>query len=262
MKRILQILALLVVLILPFFPITANFFPPDRPIESQHLVRYLLICVVIIIVGLLFILFQKPKRNRSGILLVAIGFVAMIPLHLGPPRMNVDLLAAAGIEKFRYGLLILATLLLAIAGLKILLPAKTVLSKLFLFTLCISILLNFWDNYSSFMLSSSLQKWIADGKSVDDFVTQFDHQIAWRTFARILLYKTAIVLSFTAMKNVSIKKGQMIVISLFSFVGIVFCCLCLASGFQNFYFPFMVPAIALAPSYWLGIAILIGKKRK
>lgn len=260
MKKALQIIAILILVVLPFYPITENFFPPEQQVNNETFGIYLAICAGIIVLGILLILFQKPKGNVAGWLLFAIGLTAMIPLHLGPPRMNVDLLNASDIEKFRYGLLIIATLLLFFAGLKIITPFKSIQSKIILIILCITTLLNLWDNYSSFMLNHEMEKWIADGKDADTFIFQFDHQLMWRTFARISLYVTAISFTFVLIKNNGIKKWQFAILNIFCLAGIVFCVLCLLNNFENYYFPFMVPAIALAPAYWTGIAILTNKK--
>lgn len=260
MKKALQIIAILILVVLPFYPITENFFPPEQQVNNETFGIYLAICAGIIVLGILLMLFQKPKRNITGCLLFAIGLTAMIPLHLGPPRMNADLLNSSGIEKFRYGLLIIATILLFFAGLKIINPIKSIQSKIILIVLCIATLLNLWDNSSSFMLNHEMEKWIADGKNADTFIFQFDHQIMWRTLARISLYLTAISFTLVLIKNSGIRKWQIAILNIFCVTGIIFCVLCLLSNFENYYFPFMVPAIALAPSYWTGIAILTNKK--
>ncbi len=254
MRKILQILAIIILVILPYFPVAENFFPPESQVNNDTFITYILICSVLIILGFLLMWFQKPNRNSEGWLLFAIGLVAMIPLHLGPPRMGADLLIFSGIEKFRYGLLILATILLFFAGLKIISPVNNIQSKIILAVLCIATLLNLWDNYSSFMLNRDMENWIANGKNTDDFVLQFDFQTMWRTFARISLYLATIALIYKS----GIKKWQFALLTVFSLIGIIFCFLCLIN-FPDYYFPFMIPAIALAPAYWMGIAVLTKK---
>lgn len=113
--------------------------------------------------------------------------------------------------------------------------------------------------YNSFTLNYEMEKWIANGKNPNDFITQFDFQILWRTLARISLYIISIMLTYVLLKKSENKKWQSAMLNIFCFLGIVFCIMCLQTGFQNYYFPFMIPAIALAPIFWLGIALLSNK---
>ncbi len=260
LKTILRTLAVIIIVLLPFLPISESFFEPNTQIDNQTLSTFIAICLAIIFVGFVVVYLLKSKWSTSGILLLLIGFTVVIPLHLGVPRMDESLLTFAGIEQFRYGLLLLATLLLFFAGLKILNPIKSIQSKIFFIVLIAATLLNLWDNYSSFMLSTEMKNWVADGKSPNDFLVQFNFQITWRTLARIGLYLTTIVLIFSLLKQLEIRKWQFITLSAFCVIGIIFCILCLLNNFENFYFPFMIPAIALAPAYWAGIALLTNRK--
>lgn len=256
LKKILRSAAALILILLPFYPITENFFPSERQVNNQIFSTYIFICLTIILFGIVLIFLLKKNGKVWGWLFFGIGLVAMIPLHLGPPRIDATLLTDPGIERFRYGMLMLAILLLFLGGYSILSPVKTLRSKLFLFILIATALLNVWDNYSSFMLSGDMKSWTESGKNANDFSAQFDFHIAWRTAARISLYITAMVLIFELAKKAEIKKWQFVILNIVCLAGIVFCVLCLMSGFQDFYFPFMVPAIALAPVYWAGIASL------
>jgi len=259
MKKILQIIAVIILVVLPYYPITENFFPPEAQVDNNTFGAYIIICAVLIVAGILLLFSCLASNHTAGWLLFVMGLMTLIPLHLGPPRMNADLLVAAGIEKFRYALLIIATVLLFMAGIKIIEPFKSAQSKMILFVLCITALLNVWDNYSSFMLNRDMESWVANGKNADNFMMQFNFHIAWRTLARISLYVTAIALSFLSLKQRNIRKWQCTAINIFCLAGIAFCVLCLLSGFQQYYFPFMIPAIALAPAYWLGITLLTKK---
>jgi len=189
------------------------------------------------------------------------GLITLVPLHLGPPREDAGLLTASGIEQFRYGALIVAVLLLLMAGLKVVAPPRTTPSKIILAVLCLTALLNLWDNYSSLRFSSGLKDWLAAGKNADDFFPQFDFHMTWRALARASLYAAAIALSFALFRQSAIRKWQFVILNIFCLTGIVFCVLCLLSAFEDYYFPFMVPAIALAPAYWLGIALLTNKQK-
>lgn len=260
LKTISRTLAVIIIMLLPFLPISESFFEPNTQIDNQTFSTFIAICLAIIFTGFVLTNLLKPRWSPSGILLLLVGFTVIIPLHLGPPRTDESLLTFANIEQFRYGLLLLATVLLFFAGLKILNPIKSIQSRIFFVILIVVTLLNVWDNYSSFMLSTEMKNWVTDGKSPNDFFAQFNFQITGRTLARIGLYLITIVLTFSLLKQLEIRKWQFITLSAFCITGIVFCILCLLNNFENFYFPFMVPAIALAPAYWTGIALLTNRK--
>jgi len=260
-KNVLQYVAAFVLALLPFFPITENFFPPNALIDYQTFPHYILICSIVILFGLLLAFFIKAKNtnNSTAWFILAIGAVAIFPLHLGAPRENVNLLTFASIEKFRYAMLIIAVLFLAASSFKLIAPLKSnALRCITILLVIITALLNLWDNFSSYMFSHEMQNWVDEGKNADSFFPQFDFNMTWRTLARISLYLSAIILGFVAVKKILIKKWQFFTFTLFCTIGITFCLLFLLKGF-DYYFPFMVPAIALAPTYWIGIA-MISKK--
>ncbi len=124
MKKIFQIVAILILIVLPFLPITENVLAPALQVDNKNFGMYIGISLLIITVGVLLILFLIKKQMTLAWLLLSIGLIAMIPLHLGAPRMGADLLTSSGIEQFRYGILLVATVLLLIAGIKIILPIK------------------------------------------------------------------------------------------------------------------------------------------
>ena len=254
----LLIIATIVLLLLPFSPITENFFPPENQVDEQTFFKYILLCLGIIVIGFGLIYFLKKTNLISGWLLFAIGMTAIFPLHLGPPREDAQLLTFSSIEKFRYGMLLISVLLLVLGGLKILGGEKTTLVKITITILAITALLNIWDNFSSFMFSSKMQDWVSKRKNADDFFKQFDYNVIWRTMSRVSLYISAILIAFVLSTQTKLRIWQFILLTVFCLIGIVFCILFSAKGFQ-YYFPFMVPAIALAPSYWIGIALLSNK---
>ena len=260
LKTILRTLVVIIIMLLPFLPISESFFEPNTQIDNQTFSTFIFICLAIIFAGFILMYLLKPKWSIPGVLLLLIGFIALIPLHLGAPRTDAGLLTFSKIEQFRYSLLIIATLLLFFAGFKILNPIRNIQSKIFFTILIVATLLNLWDNYSSFMLSSEMKNWVADGKNPNDFFAQFNFQITWRTLARISLYLITVLLTFSLLNKLEIRKWQFIALSIFCIIGIIFCTLCLLNNFENFYFPFMIPAVALAPAYWTGIALLANRK--
>jgi len=258
LKRILQIIAGFILIILPFWPITENLFPPEAQVDNQTFSKYLLLCSIIIVVALGLVYFQKAQKTLAGWLFFAIGMAAIFPLHLGPPRENAELLNFSYIEQFRYGMLTVAILLFFAGSFKAAAPVKTIISKVFIVFFIVATLLNIWDNFSSFMFSTEMHKWVDSGKRADDFFTNYDYNMVWRTWARASLYAAAIWLSLLLVKQVEIRKWQFVILCIFNTIGITFCSMSLLIDAQ-YYYPFMVPAIALAPSYWIGLMLLCKK---
>lgn len=258
MAKILRLLANFALILLPFWPITENFFPPENQVNDKTFLIYILLCSGIIMVALGLVYIQKPVKNLAGRFLFAIGMTAIFALHLGPPRESAELLKFSSIEKFRYGMLLVAVLLFFTGSFKAANSIKNPTSKIFIIFLFVTTVLNIWDNFSSYMFSSKMQGWVDAGKKAEDFFTYFDYKMFWRCLARTLLYISAIWLSVMLFKRTEIKKWQLVILIAFCLIGIAFWVLFLLKGNQ-FYYPFMVPAIALAPSYWIGLMLMCNK---
>ncbi len=258
LKKSVQFIAAFILILLPFWPLTENFFPPEAQVSNKTFPVYLLLCSIIIAVALGLIYLQRPKKIVAGWLLFSIGMAVIFPLHLGPPRENATLLQSSHIEQFRYGMLLIAILLFFAGSFKAATPINNLFSKVFIAFLIVATLLNIWDNYSSFMFSTYMQKWVDSGKKAEDFFPNYDYNMFWRTWARASLYVAAIWLSLLLVKQSEIRKWQFAVLSIFNIIGITLCSMSILIN-AKYYYPFMVPAIALAPSYWIGL-MLIGKK--
>lgn len=258
MKRLLRFIAGFILILLPFWPITENFFPPEAQVNSKTFSTYLLLCCSIIVFTLGLAYYQRPKKIFAGWLLFATGMAVIVPLHLGPPRENAELLQLSYIEQFRYGMLMLAVVLFFAGSFKAAAPVKTLFSKGFIVFLIVATLLNLWDNFSSFMFSADMQKWVDSGKKAEDFFTNFDYNMFWRTWARASLYAAATWLSGLLIKRGKIRKWQFIVLTVFNVIGVTFCSMSLLVS-PEYYYPLMVPAIALAPSYWIGLMLIFKK---
>lgn len=248
----------IVLSVLPFFPITENFFPPENQVDNATFGTYVTICLVIVAMGTGLVFYLKKSNSIAGWLLFAIGMTAIFPLHLGPPREDAQLLTFSAIEKFRYAVLLLSVILFLLGGLRILSQNKTTYAKIVMIFLVFTAVVNIWDNYSSLMFSSKMSDWVSAGKNADDFFKQFDYNIFWRTIARVSLYVSAILVAIVLIRQTKVRKWQFALLTIFCLIGIAFCGLFHTKGF-DYYFPFMVPAIALAPSYWTGL-ILLGNK--
>lgn len=262
MKKILSVIANALLILLPFYPVTENFL---IRVDNRNFFSYILICICLSALMLLLMLFigsnflkHQYGLKPTALLLFILGMIVMIPLHLGPPREGETLLEAKNIERFRYSLLIVAVIVLYAA---VYLFLKThwqylkISGKLIVVPLLIGLPILLWDNYDSFSFSSQITGWMKSGKNAKDFFPQYEFHDHWRAVGRIQLYIIAAWLGMLLSAKSFISKWAGIVIAIFSVTGIGFCVAFLIKG-PAFYFPFMVPAIAMAPAYWLGVALL------
>ena len=248
---------MVILIVMPFSTVLSGF----SPYLSQHTFQdFLLASAVFTIVGVLLgmIVSSNMLFKKSGFLFFLLGMIVAPPFMIGAPETSPTLLSHVTEEHFRYGCLMIATIVFAAGFLFI---SKKIWSTLFYFNkliiipFAISVVLMLWDNYSSYHFSSELMTWIATGKKDEDFFPNYNFHNFYRTLGRSLLYIIVPWLSFLLLDKEYIKKWQAITLSAFCFIGIVFFFLCNFIGLQ-FYFPFMVPAVALAPAYWLGLALI------
>ncbi|MCG2793689.1 MAG: hypothetical protein L6262_09120 [Weeksellaceae bacterium] len=263
-KKIIIVLINIVLVLIPFFPITEDFFP--APVGNSDFVAYLLSCFGISVLMILLMLIIKKdlftgfyNLKSTALLLFFLGMLVMIPLHLGPPRIDEAIFPSVHIEKTRYALLIVAVLIFFTSIPLFLKKYWSILKrfdKLIVVPIIICLPILLWDNYDSFMISEKLKDWISSGKSGKDFFEQFvGARKYWHTTGRLLTYVSIIWFAVILMHHSFIKKWKGIVIGVFGIIGIVFCFLFLFVD-NNFYFPFMIPAIVMAPAYWLGLSLL------
>lgn len=264
MKKLFNIIINAILVLIPFFPILENFFP--NQVDNSTFGSYLLHCLVISVLMLVLMLISTRDYVSSffglkltAILLFILGMIVMIPLHLGPPRSDESLIVSSYIEKTRYALLIIAVVIVYIAIFLFLKKFWTRLNtfeKLITIPLIAGLPFLLWDNYDSFMFTEKLNDWKNSGKDSKDFFLQYVIIYEnWRATGRILLYISTIWFAIILMHHSLIKKWKGIIITIFSIIGVLFC-----FGFlfvnSDLYFPFMVPAVVIAPLYWLGLSIL------
>ncbi len=260
--KIIRVVATIVLILLPFLPVTAFWL---GEINNTNFSTYLLTGVLtgLVMVSLMLLIGGRTKSRLSALnlpawSLFALGVLVLFPLHLGPPRESPALLQFLGIERFRYGMLLLAVLVFCAAAYLMIIYLKaypTLIGQIMAIVFFATALFNLWDNYDSWSFGNQMKDWMAAGKRPEDFFPSYNFHHVLRAVARILLYIAAGGLCFLLLVQKSIKKWQAWLILLFCAIGISFCMLFIGYGFQ-YYFPFMVPAIAMAPAYWIGIVLL------
>jgi hypothetical protein len=224
-------------------------------VENKSLPIYLTVGLVIIVAGYSLARMMGQKNGWETWLLLTAGLLVIIPLHMGPPRHNENHLSFDTLERVRFSLLLISVLIMAVAAFIIIRRAPKPLNIIGLFTLLIVILTGIWDQGSSYMITSEFQAWINNGGKGNGFFDQYNYHHPWRSVARASLYALAILTGLILLRAGRIRKWTWIILALFSLTGIIFCMLAATLG-QQFYVPFMVPAVALAPLYWLGIALI------
>lgn len=214
-------------------------------------------CFAIVSLLLILVIAGRNLFRKEGFLFALLGMMIAPPLMLGIPEISPKLLERTTEEHFRYGLLLLATFAFA-AGFVFLLKKMwnnmAFGNKLIVVPFIVCVVLMLWDSYSSYNFSFELKKWIAAGGKAEDFFPNLNFNEFYRTLGRSLLFIIMPWLSFILLSKQAIKKWQVVFISIFSLAGIVFFFLFNFVDFQ-FYFPFMIPAISLAPAYWLGLML-------
>ena len=259
--RILKIICCIALVLLPFSTVLSNFSPYWVP--GMTFQTYLTACFVFAVLSIVLGIFVAEKGKLFSVfgLLFFLGMLIAPPFLIGPPELSPKLLELKTEEHFRYGMLLFATVVFGIGALLLVSKYWKEISgsqKLIVIPIILCFVIMIWDNYSSYQFSSEMEKWIASGKKAESFATEFNFNELWRTLGRTLIYIIIPWLGLILLGFGRIKKWQLIVLSIFCFVGILFFFLTNFIGMQ-FYFPFMVPAIALAPAYWLGIALITKK---
>lgn len=265
-KKILRFVAYLIFVQLPFAPVIENFFPR---VDPSNFWGYLGAGFLLVLVMILFAFMLRgtvhPERDAMQFpawLFFSIGAVALFPLHLGPPRETPELLQALAIERFRYLMLLLAVLIFAVANYKTLTLLQLnggITGKILTALLLVVTLANLWDNYDSLTFGSQLKAWIAQGNPAETFFPSYDFHETARALSRLSLYLVSGSMCLVLWKRGIIGSLQAGSIAAFCILGVSFCVLCIING-QAYYFPFMVPAIAMAPAYWTGL-ILLGERK-
>lgn len=266
LKKTSRFLANVILILLPFFPILENFFLSVNPDNfSAYLLACAIIWVLMLFLAYLILYFSPVPSGQTNLkismsLLFTLGMIVMIPLHMGPPRHDETLLEIATQEQFRYLMLFFAAVVFAagiIAAIKPLWTNMLIFEKAILVPLITVIPIAVWDDYDSGMLSIKLASWIAQGNKAGDFFPNYNFHPDLRATGRILLYVVTSWLTIILCKQKLLNKWVFAILNIYCLAGIVFCVLCVLNG-PAYYFPFMVPAVALAPAYWVGLALLQG----
>lgn len=260
--KIFKIIAILLLGILPYSTILSGFSPYWTTTYTFHdyLIASLLFAMISLLLG--WLIASGKLITNNGFLLFLLGLLTAPPFMIGPPEETPKLLERTTEEHFRYGLLLLSTIAFAIGFIIILRKhwkQFSLLNKLIALPFIFCFVALFWDNLTSYNFSNELKEWMNIGKDPYAFFPNYNFHTFWRTLGRSLIYLLTSWLALILLKEGILKKGQMLFLIIFSSIGIVFFFLTNFIGMQ-FYFPFMVPAVSLAPAYWLGLMLITKRK--
>lgn len=260
--KILKIIAIVLLAILPYSTVLSNFSPywNTSATFGNYLVASLLFAIASLLLGR--VVSSGKFFASDGFFFFILGLLTAPPFMIGPPEESPKLLERIAEEHFRYGLLLLSVLAFIIAFTIILRKYwknLSLVNKLILVPAVSCFVLLIWDNATSYNFSTELMDWKAEGRDISTFFPNYNYHTFWRTLGRSLIYILIPWLSLILFREARIKKAQMVFLMLFSLVGVVFFLLTNFIGMQ-FYFPLMVPAVALAPAYWLGLMLLSERK--
>lgn len=260
LQRLFRGLVVSLLVLLPYSNVLAGFAPYlSRYSLFQYQVGALVLAVVFTGLGLL--LFKpgmKALFEQPGWIFFLTGPLIAPALMMGPPDLSPTLLQHAPEEHFRFALLLIATVVFAVGMVGLLKQQWQGLSRwnrLIIVPFVLSVILLLWDFYSSYTFSRQMQHWVRSGKHAADFFSTYNFNELLRTGGRCLVYMTFIWLLVFFFDKGILRKWAVITILLFCFTGII--CFFLFNFLDpRFYFPFMIPAVAFAPVYWCGIALL------
>lgn len=269
-KLIFRFIANLLVCILPFSGVLMPYAPSKGNYTfPEFLSASAVFTVVVILIGLYGAYSVKSKKSEmiKGLVIPAwilflTGILAAIPLSMDAPPPADIWLKTVQQEHFRFAMLLLVSLFFAAGSgsiLALLWKGLTLSGKGIVLPLLLATVISLWDFYDLFVIDGKMREWTHEGKDISHFFDHYDFREDIRALGRILLYLTTAWLTLVLRKKQMVLRWESWGICLFCMAGICCCILFIYQG-VSFYFPFMVPAIALAPAYWLGIALLNSRR--
>jgi hypothetical protein len=273
-KKILTTLTAIILVILPFLAGTSiGKYSPY--VEANSFQTYVIIWAVVSIVlaSILLLLLKHFHQSFNKIVVAGIFLFLLVCPILGivglvaPPDLSLKMLEHPEREHLRYIFLFIAAILFGVFMflllrnnlLKIKNSTKWVITIVFI----VSFTEFIWEFTHHFLYPEALKEWISQGKSVEEFVKNYDNStvIAIGAIGRYFHYLLIIWLSLQLYKLQHIKIWNPIINILLSLLGIVSATVIYATqfnipkGFEILLF-FFIPGFPFLLLYWLGVALL------
>lgn len=255
LKKVLRVITNILLCVL----LASGVLTPFAPAKGVYTFPvFLLAAGIFALVVVLLGIAADRKQYPAAWALLIMGIVFTIPLSMDAPPPADIWLKTAGQERFRFALLLLSSLLFA-GGMMAVLRTKWALlpavHKLIILPLLAGVAISLWDFIDLFWVDRKIAGWVNEGKNINDFFVYYNFHAPLRAAGRLLIYLTTGWLCIILWRQLVIKGWVALLLNIFCMAGIIFCSLFVLMG-PDFYFPFMVPAVALAGAYWLGVALL------
>jgi len=278
-KKILITLTTLILVILPF--LAGSSIGKYSPyLEANSFRTYVIIWAVVSIVlaSTVLLLLKYFHQSFNKIVVAGIFLFLLFSPILGivglvaPPDLSIKMLEHPEREHLRYSLLFIAAILfgfffyLLLKGnsFKVKDSTKWIMAVFAILAFCEFI----WEFTHHFLYPEALKEWISQGKSVEEFVKNYDNStvIAIGAIGRYFQYVLIIWLSLLLYKLKQIKIWSPILNIILSLLGIVSATVIFVTqfnipkGFEILLF-FFIPGFSFLILYWLGVALLTKFKK-
>jgi hypothetical protein len=279
MKKLIAILTALILIILPFLAgFSIGKYSPY--IEANSFQTYVIVWAVVSIVlassSLLLIKYLHQSWDKivvAGVFL----FLLLCPIFgivglVAPPDLSLKMLEHPEREHLRYFFLFIAAILFGIFTILLLRNNLLKVKNSTKWALAIVFIIAFaefiWEFTHHFLYPEALKEWISQGKSVEEFVKEYDNMsvIIIGVIGRYFQYLLIIWLSLQLFKLKQIKIWIPIVNTILSLLGIISATVIyvtqfnIPKGFEILLF-FFIPGFPFLLLYWLGVGLLTQVRR-
>lgn len=247
MKSISHYLIIILLITLPFIPISNLLIPHDANL-GKEIVSLILIVLATktIICTILMTLHRSYNSNLDGWLLFSIGLFIMLPLYLEVSELLLNNNNNPILTYLKHGLTVFAITLVFFLLIKTLLKFSTLTSKSIFALLSLVLLYHLWNNITP--LNNIVNQSYSGIHGLKS--------ISWQTFMTSLLYFIPISIGLAFVCRGKIRKWKFYTVLGMSFVGILCCIPNIVSNKYILNTVFTSTAASLVPCYWLGIILL------
>jgi hypothetical protein len=260
MKRLLNLIIIVLVISLPFIPIADILIPKGVHLEDQILSIILLIPIIKIIVCLVLIISHKAyNSNKQGWILFTIGLFAILPLYLEISILKSTQHTPLILTYIKQTCLLFSLITLLLITIRTLNSLKTELGKLTFGILCCVIIYHIWDNINELIVIYNASK---PNIETSDIITKLVKPIRIDTSLNALLYLIPIYIGLFYVYRGRIRIWKFNAVLAFCILGIVLSLPNIIINKNIVNTIFTSTAVALMPSYFLGIIMLTKSARK
>ena len=248
MKRRLNYLIIVLLIILPFIPIADIIVPKGYVLDDDIFCLILIISSIKIICSTLLIMSHRSyNSNKKGWLLFICGLCMMLPLYLEISTHNPKDYNLVLVSYLRQGYIIIALISLLFVFVKTLLPFKTFIVRSILTVGSLLLAYHIGNNLMTLIHAKSFSE--TTGSRLE-------------TLTISLIYFIPALIGLANVYKGKIKSWKFYAVTLLSLIGVLFCLPNIILGLNTFNSIFINIAMTFIPSYWLGIILLTKSAKK